>query len=84
MVIKNLAKLHRPMLGVDLGADLTGSGPRHRQCGKQVQGAGADVVMGHPLRGTGTIGSTGADRLSACTWVFSSTHSTRAFSGGSR
>ena len=72
MVIKNLAELHRPMLGVDLGDDLTGSGPRHRQCGKQVQGAGADVVMVHPLKEVpGTIGSTGADRLSACTWVFS-------------
>src|SRR5918995_1448334 len=32
----------------------------------------------------GIIGSTGWDRSSACTWDFSSTHSTSARSGGSR
>src|SRR4051812_22139466 len=30
----------------------------------------------------GIIGSTGCDRSRACTWDFSSTHNTTAFSGG--
>jgi hypothetical protein len=56
----------------------------HIQGGVQVGGAMAGVVMGGPLGVPGSSGSTGAVRSSACTWVFSSTHRTRAAWGGLR
>ena len=42
------------------------------------------VVVGGPRRGAGSIGNTGAVRLSAWICVFSSTQSTSARSGGFR
>lgn len=53
------------------------------QSGIQARGAVANVVVARTRRGT-SIGKIGAVRLSAWIWVFSSTQSTRARSGGSR
>ena len=57
---------------------------RHVQRGEQARGAVPDVVVGLPCGAPGIIGSTGAVRSSACIWLFSSTASTMAPSGGSR
>ena len=52
--------------------------------GVEVGGAASHVVVGAPLGQPGRSGSTGAVRSRAWIWVFSSTQSTRAPSGGLR
>ena len=54
------------------------------QGGVEAGGAVADVVVAGARRGAGQHRETGAVRLRAWIWVFSSTHSTNARSGGSR
>src|SRR5271157_3542809 len=57
---------------------------QHVERGEQRGGAMAVVVVSHAFEVTSPIGSTGWVRSSACTWLFSSTHSTSALSGGLR
>src|SRR3954469_10771992 len=49
---------------------------------EQGRGAVTHVVMGPTLGHAGIIGNAGWDRCNACTWDFTSTHSTTAASGG--
>ena len=77
--VQELPELDGPVAVGHVGDDL----PRgHVECGVEIGGATADVVVGRRSGSPGRIGRTGAVRSSAWIWVFSSTHSTRAASGG--
>jgi len=56
----------------------------HLQGGEQGGGAMAAVVVGRPLRKAGAKGQDRLGPLRACIWLFSSTHTTTAPSGGLR
>ena len=73
-------ELDRPMSGVEL-RDHGAVGDV--ECREQVDHAVTGVVVVYLFSGMpGIIGSTGWERSNAWTWLFSSTHSTTAFSGG--
>src|SRR3954447_7211463 len=78
---QELAELAGPVASVQRPDHLAAG---HVEGGEQRGGAGPDVVVSSPLGHPGIIGSTGAVRFSAWIWLFSSTHSTSARSGGSR
>ena len=78
--VQEPAELLGPVALGHVGDDLTRS---HVEGGVEVGGAVAHVVMGAPLGEPGPKrAGPGAVRSSAWTWVFSSTQSTRAPSGG--
>lgn len=70
-----------PMLGANTRDHLSVG---HIECGEQGRRAVANVVVGDPLDVANPMGSTGCVRSSAWIWLFSSTHSTSAWSGGFR
>ena len=76
---QELAELDRAVTAVEIGDDFAGGDvERGEQAGHPVAGVVVGATFGVPA----TMGSTGWDRSRACTWDFSSVHSTTAFSGG--
>jgi hypothetical protein len=79
-----LEELEELLVAVTLEAGLGDLAGSDLERGEQRGRAVADVVMGLTLRAPIPMGRVGWVRSRAWTWLFSSTQSTTAFSGGCR